>query len=90
VIFIAEDWTDVSGRRIRSNKGSPNKEAAGKFVPEDPAGAIESWGGSHPIGRVTEPAEVAALVAFLASDEAKAITGATYLIDGGLLAKIGV
>jgi meso-butanediol dehydrogenase / (S,S)-butanediol dehydrogenase / diacetyl reductase len=34
-------------------------------------------------GRVTTPAEVAALVAFLASDEAAQITGAAIPIDGG-------
>lgn len=34
-------------------------------------------------GRVTTPEEVAALVAFLASDEARQITGAAIPIDGG-------
>jgi NAD(P)-dependent dehydrogenase (short-subunit alcohol dehydrogenase family) len=34
-------------------------------------------------GRVTTPEEVAALVAFLASDEAAQITGAALPIDGG-------
>ena len=36
-----------------------------------------------PQGRLGEPGEVAALVAFLASDEAPHITGASYIIDGG-------
>ncbi len=35
------------------------------------------------IPRIGQPEEVAALVAFLASDEAGFITGATYTIDGG-------
>jgi glucose 1-dehydrogenase len=37
-----------------------------------------------PLGRLGTPEDVAALVAFLASDEAAYISGATYLIDGGL------
>lgn len=37
-------------------------------------------------GRVTTPEEVAAVVAFLASDEARQITGAAIPIDGGGLA----
>jgi len=38
---------------------------------------------THPIGRAGEPAEVADLIYFLASENAKWITGATYSIDGG-------
>jgi NAD(P)-dependent dehydrogenase (short-subunit alcohol dehydrogenase family) len=38
---------------------------------------------THPLGRVGQPEEIAALVTFLASDEARWITGATYSIDGG-------
>jgi NAD(P)-dependent dehydrogenase (short-subunit alcohol dehydrogenase family) len=36
-----------------------------------------------PSGRMIEPVEVANLMLFLCSDEASAITGASYLIDGG-------
>lgn len=37
-----------------------------------------------PLGRVADPAEVAALIAFLCSEEAGYITGATFSINGGL------
>jgi NAD(P)-dependent dehydrogenase (short-subunit alcohol dehydrogenase family) len=41
---------------------------------------------AQPIGRMGEPHEVAALVAFLASEEAGFITGSAYDIDGGVIA----
>lgn len=42
----------------------------------------------HPAGRVGEPPDVAALVRFLASDEAGFITGAHYVVDGGMTRKM--
>lgn len=38
-----------------------------------------------PLGRLGKPEEVAALAAFLASEDAAYITGSTYFIDGGLI-----
>lgn len=38
---------------------------------------------THPLGRVGQPAEIAELIYFLASEKAAWITGATYEIDGG-------
>lgn len=40
----------------------------------------------HPMGRLGKPEDVAAAVAFLASDEASWITGAILAVDGGYLA----
>jgi glucose 1-dehydrogenase len=37
-----------------------------------------------PLGRAGEPEEVAALVSYLASEEARYVTGASFLIDGGM------
>jgi NAD(P)-dependent dehydrogenase (short-subunit alcohol dehydrogenase family) len=51
---------------------------------------VPDWGvldADHPIGRCATIEDVAALVAFLGSDEASVITGSLYLIDGGMTAK---
>ena len=42
-----------------------------------------------PIGRMGTPEEVAGLCVFLASDAAAYVTGATYVIDGGMTKKAG-
>ncbi|MTD14290.1 glucose 1-dehydrogenase [Nakamurella sp. YIM 132087] len=39
-----------------------------------------------PMGRLGKPEEVAAVITFLASDDASFITGAEYVVDGGFLA----
>jgi NAD(P)-dependent dehydrogenase (short-subunit alcohol dehydrogenase family) len=44
---------------------------------------LERSKGTHPLGRVGKPEEIAALIAFLLSDEAGWITGDCVSIDGG-------
>jgi NAD(P)-dependent dehydrogenase (short-subunit alcohol dehydrogenase family) len=53
-------------------------------------GVIAQWGRFHPMGRVAQPEEVAKVIAFLLSDEASFVTGASILADGGLLAQLSV
>jgi len=40
-----------------------------------------------PMGRMGEPEDIGAMVAFLASDDAKYITGSEFVVDGGMVAQ---
>ena len=52
----------------------------------DDQGGPDALAPLYPLGRVGEPADVAAAIAFLASDDASWITGVTLPVDGGSLA----
>mgnify|MGYP001772522595 CR=1 FL=1 len=72
VLAISPGWIDTSSWQI------PKREP--KLSPLDHR--------QHPAGRVGRPEDVAALVAFLASDEAEWITGVNIVIDGGMTVKM--
>ncbi len=42
----------------------------------------------HPVGRVGKPEDIASLVLYLISDEAGFITGANFIVDGGMTMKM--
>jgi meso-butanediol dehydrogenase/(S,S)-butanediol dehydrogenase/diacetyl reductase len=89
---------DHAADNIRVNSISPGSirtpmlaRSAAHFAPDVPSEeAFARFGAAHPLGRIGTPEEVAELAAFLASDKAGFCTGGDYLVDGGLLAGIGV
>ena len=50
---------------------------------------VDDWVGTQAIKRPGEPEEIAALIAFLVSDESSFATGAEFVIDGGATAGVG-
>lgn len=73
--LIRGEGTDDAARRSAA--------ATGKTVEEVYAATLRKR--PIPAGRLGEPADVAGLVAFLASDHAAWITGACFTIDGGIV-----
>lgn len=55
----------------------------------DPAALEKVVDDMHPLGRRARPEEIAAVIAFLLSDEASFMTGETVRVDGGVLSRIG-
>ncbi|KIC25066.1 short-chain dehydrogenase [Leisingera sp. ANG-M6] len=56
----------------------------------DPQAFRRDIAGIHPVARTGKPEEVAALAAFLASEDAGFITGQVYTVDGGRMAKLSL
>jgi NAD(P)-dependent dehydrogenase (short-subunit alcohol dehydrogenase family) len=76
---------ELAPRRIRCNcvlPGYVETEMLKRLFDLLPEESKETIIKKHPLG-IGDPNDVASLVAFLLSDEAKWITGAEYVIDGG-------
>ncbi|HKO98251.1 MAG TPA: glucose 1-dehydrogenase [Pyrinomonadaceae bacterium] len=79
---------ELAAKGVRVNAVNPGVviteiHKRGGMNATDYAGFLEHSKGTHPLGRVGEPSEIAELIYFLASEKASWITGATYSIDGG-------
>ena len=79
---------ELAPKGVRVNAVNPgvvvtSLHKRGGMAEEDYQNFLEHSKTTHPLGRVGEPAEVAELIYFLASEKALWITGATYEIDGG-------
>jgi NAD(P)-dependent dehydrogenase (short-subunit alcohol dehydrogenase family) len=72
---------ELGHHRIRVNAVAPGQIATRMTGQEDEAPSEMQ----APLGRAGDAREVGALIAWLASDQASYVTGASYVVDGGLM-----
>jgi citronellol/citronellal dehydrogenase len=76
---LALEWSRYAIRSVCLAVGSVESEGMDQYDPE----LQDQWRRSVPLGRFGTPAEVAGLIAFLATDAGAYITGTTIAVDGG-------
>lgn len=79
---------ELAEKKVRVNAVNPGVvitelQKRGGLGPEAYAAFLERSKTTHALGRPGQPEEVAAAIAFLASDDASFITGASLPVDGG-------
>ena len=79
-----------AAKNIRVNSVNPSpvetamiRQLESGLDPQSPEQGRRYLKGRSPLGRYAEPDEIAGLMLYLASDEARFITGAVHMIDGG-------
>ncbi|GAB7039411.1 MULTISPECIES: SDR family NAD(P)-dependent oxidoreductase [Catenuloplanes] len=86
--FVRVWATELAPRRIRVNVvvPGPTNTPGLRGIAQEPAHVqplLDAMAGTVPLGRVADPAEIAAAVLFLASDESSYVTGSELFADGG-------
>ena len=79
---LARELAVEYGPEVRVNAVLPGPVLTGAWRDPSPE-TLQRIGGLTALGRVGQPEEVAAVVAFLASTEASYITGTSVVVDGG-------
>jgi NAD(P)-dependent dehydrogenase (short-subunit alcohol dehydrogenase family) len=81
---LARSWSqDLRGTGIRVNVLSPGPTRTELAIEVMGEGAMDALGKLTPIERMGDPAETAAVVAFLASSDSSFMTGSEVFVDGG-------